>query len=88
MSLVKTLYEKDLYPEIKKQAAAALKRILKAGGPAAYKATLMARSPRGTDARFILPHEVAALVFYLCQPQAAAITGADFAIGFGYSAGK
>ena len=32
--------------------------------------------------------EVAELAWFLCQPAAAAITGADFAIDFGYSAGK
>ncbi len=35
---------KDLYPEIKKQAAATLKRILKAGGPAAYKQAFLDRN--------------------------------------------
>jgi len=35
---------KDLYPEIKKQVAATLKRILKAGGPAAYKQAFLARN--------------------------------------------
>lgn len=58
------------------------------GDPAAYKAALLAKYPQGAAARFIRPDEVAELVFYLCQPQAAAITGADFAIDFGYSAGK
>jgi NAD(P)-dependent dehydrogenase (short-subunit alcohol dehydrogenase family) len=58
------------------------------GDPAAYKAALLAKYPQGAAARFIRPDEVAELVFYLCQPQAAAITGADFAIDFGYSAGR
>ena len=58
------------------------------GDPAAYKAALLAKYPQGASARFIRPEEVADLVFFLCQPGAAAITGADFAIDFGYSAGK
>ncbi len=58
------------------------------GNPAAYKAALLAKYPQGDRARFIGPEEVAELVFFLCQPQAAAITGADFPIDLGYSAGK
>jgi NAD(P)-dependent dehydrogenase (short-subunit alcohol dehydrogenase family) len=58
------------------------------GDPAAYKAALLAKYPQGASARFIRPDEVAELVFFLCQPQAAAITGADLAIDFGYSAGR
>jgi NAD(P)-dependent dehydrogenase (short-subunit alcohol dehydrogenase family) len=58
------------------------------GDPAGYKAALLAKYPQGANARFIRPDEVAELVFFLCQPAAAAITGADFAIDFGYSAGK
>jgi len=56
--------------------------------PAGYKAALLAKYPQGASARFIRPEEVADLVFFLCQPGATAITGADFAIDFGYSAGK
>ncbi|MCU0976660.1 MAG: SDR family oxidoreductase [Steroidobacteraceae bacterium] len=58
------------------------------GDPAAYKAALLARYPQGTRARFVRPEEVAELVFFLCQPTAAAITGADYSIDFGYTAGK
>jgi len=58
------------------------------GDPAAYKAALLAKYPQGASARFVRAEEVAELVFFLCQPQAAAITGADYAIDFGYSAGK
>jgi NAD(P)-dependent dehydrogenase (short-subunit alcohol dehydrogenase family) len=58
------------------------------GNAAAYKAALLAKYPQGRQARFIRAEEVADLVFYLCQPAAAAITGADFPIDFGYSAGK
>jgi NAD(P)-dependent dehydrogenase (short-subunit alcohol dehydrogenase family) len=58
------------------------------GDPAAYKAALLAKYPQGARARFVRAGEVAELVFFLCQPQAAAITGADYTIDFGYSAGK
>jgi len=58
------------------------------GDPDGYKAALLARYPQGRHARFARPSEVAELVYYLCQPEAAAITGADFAIDFGYSAGR
>jgi NAD(P)-dependent dehydrogenase (short-subunit alcohol dehydrogenase family) len=58
------------------------------GDPAGYLAGLLAQYPQGARARFIRPQEVAELVFYLCSPAAAAITGADLAIDQGYSAGK
>lgn len=58
------------------------------GDPAAYKAALLAKYPQGGRARFIQPTEVAELVYFLCQPTAAAITGADYSIDFGYTAGK
>lgn len=58
------------------------------GDPAGYKAALLAKYPQGSRARFVEPAEVAELVFFLCQPAAAAITGADYSIDFGYAAGK
>lgn len=58
------------------------------GDPQAYFAELLAKYPQGEAARFIQPEEVAELVYFLCQPQAAAITGADLAIDLGLSAGK
>ena len=58
------------------------------GDPQAYLAGLLAKYPQGARARFIRPEEIAELVFYLCSPAATAITGADFAIDQGYSAGK
>lgn len=58
------------------------------GDPQAYLAALLAKYPQGAHARFIRAEEVAELVFYLCSPAAAAITGADLAIDQGYSAGK
>lgn len=58
------------------------------GNPSAYKRALLRDYPQGREARFLRPEEVAELVWYLCQPQAEAITGADLAIDFGLSAGK
>jgi NAD(P)-dependent dehydrogenase (short-subunit alcohol dehydrogenase family) len=59
-----------------------------AGDPDAYRRALLEKYPQGANARFIEPHEVAELVFYLCSPAAASVTGADVAIDRGYSAGK
>jgi NAD(P)-dependent dehydrogenase (short-subunit alcohol dehydrogenase family) len=58
------------------------------GDPDAYYRALLEKYPQGAGARFIEPQEVAELVFYLCSPAAASITGADLAIDRGYSAGK
>jgi NAD(P)-dependent dehydrogenase (short-subunit alcohol dehydrogenase family) len=58
------------------------------GNPNAYKRELLNLYPQGREARFLRPEEIAELVWYLCQPQAEAITGADLAIDFGLSAGK
>jgi NAD(P)-dependent dehydrogenase (short-subunit alcohol dehydrogenase family) len=58
------------------------------GDPDGYLAGLLAKYPQGKRARFIRPQEIADLVFFLCTPAAAAITGADLAIDQGYSAGK
>jgi len=58
------------------------------GDPESYLSGLLARYPQGAQARFIRADEIAELVFYLCSPAAAAITGADVAIDQGYSAGK
>jgi NAD(P)-dependent dehydrogenase (short-subunit alcohol dehydrogenase family) len=58
------------------------------GDPDAYCRALLEKYPQGAQARFIEPQEVAELVFYLCSPAAVSITGADFAIDRGYSAGK
>jgi NAD(P)-dependent dehydrogenase (short-subunit alcohol dehydrogenase family) len=58
------------------------------GQPEAYLRGLLDKYPQGARARFIQPAEIAELVFFLCTPSAAAITGADLAIDQGYSAGK
>jgi NAD(P)-dependent dehydrogenase (short-subunit alcohol dehydrogenase family) len=58
------------------------------GDPDGYLAGLLAKYPQGERARFIRPQEIADLVFFLCTPAAAAITGADLAIDQGYSAGR
>lgn len=55
--------------------------------PEAYLARLLAGYPQGPRARFIQPAEVAELVWFLCQPHAAPITGANLSIDFGLSAG-
>ena len=59
------------------------------GDPKAYFERLLAGYPQGPGrARFISPDEVAGLIHYLAQPEAAPITGALLSIDFGYSAGK
>ncbi len=55
--------------------------------PEAYLARLLASYPQGTNARFIRTDEVAELVWFLAQPLAAPITGANLSIDFGLSAG-
>ena len=55
--------------------------------PQAYLARLRAGYPQGAAARFVRPDEVAELIWFLCQPHAAAITGANVSIDFGLSAG-
>lgn len=57
------------------------------GDPEAYRRRLLAHYPQATRARFLRPEEVADLIFYLAQPSAAGITGANVSIDFGLSAG-
>ncbi|MEH3024041.1 MAG: SDR family NAD(P)-dependent oxidoreductase [Pseudomonas oryzihabitans] len=57
------------------------------GNPAGYLQELLMKYPQGEEARFIQPEEVAELAFFLCQPAARSITGADMAIDCGVSAG-
>jgi NAD(P)-dependent dehydrogenase (short-subunit alcohol dehydrogenase family) len=54
---------------------------------AAYYAKLLAGYPQGSAARFIAPREIAELIWFLAQPSATAITGANMSIDFGLSAG-
>lgn len=55
--------------------------------PQAYLDRLLSLYPQGPRARFIRPAEIAELVWFLAQPSAAPITGANVAIDFGLSAG-
>jgi len=55
--------------------------------PDAYLRRLLGGYPQGAQARFIRPGEVAELIWFLCQPHATAITGANVSIDFGLSAG-
>jgi NAD(P)-dependent dehydrogenase (short-subunit alcohol dehydrogenase family) len=55
--------------------------------PEGYLRRLLAGYPQGGRARFVRPEEVAELIWFLAQPHAAAITGANLSIDFGLSAG-
>jgi NAD(P)-dependent dehydrogenase (short-subunit alcohol dehydrogenase family) len=55
--------------------------------PEAYLDRLLRGYPQGDSARFITPAEVAELIWFLAQPSAVAITGANISIDFGLSAG-
>ncbi len=57
------------------------------GDPQAYLARLRDQYPAGPATRFVEPTEVAELIWYLCQPPARAITGANLSIDNGLSAG-
>lgn len=58
------------------------------GDPEGYYRELLAKYPQGDRACFIQPEEVAELAYFLCQPGARSITGADMAIDKGVSAGN
>jgi NAD(P)-dependent dehydrogenase (short-subunit alcohol dehydrogenase family) len=59
------------------------------GDPEGYLRRLLAGYAQGPGrARFITPDEVAGLIHYLGQAEAAPITGALLSIDFGYAAGK
>jgi len=58
-----------------------------AGNPDDYLTKLLAGYPQGAAARFIRPDEIAELVWFLTQPAAAPITGANISADFGLSAG-
>ena len=53
----------------------------------AYLDKLLAGYPQGSRARFIQPAEIAELIWFLAQPAAAPITGANISADFGLSAG-
>lgn len=55
--------------------------------PDAYLRKLLDGYPQGASARFIRPAEIAELIWFLCQPFAAPITGANISADFGLSAG-
>jgi NAD(P)-dependent dehydrogenase (short-subunit alcohol dehydrogenase family) len=56
--------------------------------PTAYLERLRSGYPQGPGrSRFVQPSEVAEMIWYLCQPNAAPITGANISIDFGLSAG-
>jgi NAD(P)-dependent dehydrogenase (short-subunit alcohol dehydrogenase family) len=57
------------------------------GGEREYYDRLLAGYPQREHARFITPSEVAELIWFLAQPAAAPITGANLSIDFGLSAG-
>lgn len=55
--------------------------------PDAYLRGLLAGYPQGAAARFVRPDEVAEVIWFLCQPAAAPITGTNISVDFGLSAG-
>jgi NAD(P)-dependent dehydrogenase (short-subunit alcohol dehydrogenase family) len=57
------------------------------GDPEGYRRRLLQHYPQGPAARFLRAEEVAELIFFLAQPHAAGITGANLSIDFGLSAG-
>ena len=57
------------------------------GDPQAYFDKLRAAYPQGERSRFLKPAEVAEVVWFLAQPGAAGVTGANWSIDFGLSAG-
>ncbi len=67
-------------PMLRGQAAAS-------SDPRAYLDKLLRGYPQGATARFIEPAEIAELIWFLAQPSATAITGANISIDFGLSAG-
>lgn len=57
------------------------------GDPDGYKAKLLSNYPQKAAARFIKPEEIARMVAFLCEPDAAPITGAALSVDFGVTAG-
>lgn len=69
-------------PMLRGQAA-----VFAPGGQQAYLDRLLAGYPQGGRARFIRPEEIAELIWFLAQPAATPITGANVSADFGLSAG-
>ncbi len=67
-------------PMLRGQAAASAE-------PTAYLDKLLRGYPQAAAARFIEPAEIAELIWFLAQPSAEPITGANISIDFGLSAG-
>lgn len=57
------------------------------GSEQQYYDRLLAGYPQRQNARFITPDEVASFIWFLAQPDAAPITGANLSIDFGLSSG-
>lgn len=57
------------------------------GDPQAYFDRLRSAYPQGDRSRFLQPAEVAEVVWFLAQPTAAGVTGANWSIDFGLSSG-
>jgi len=57
------------------------------GDPEGYKAKLLSNYPQQDAARFIRPEEIARMVAFLCEKDAAPVTGAALSIDFGVTAG-
>jgi NAD(P)-dependent dehydrogenase (short-subunit alcohol dehydrogenase family) len=57
------------------------------GDPDGYLSALLDSYPQKQAARFTAPAEVAELIWFLAQPPAAPITGANLSIDFGLTAG-
>jgi len=57
------------------------------GDPDGYKRRLLEHYPQGEQARFIRADEIARMVEYLCEREAAPVTGAALSIDFGVTAG-
>lgn len=69
-------------PMLRRQA-----EVFGGGDPGGYYSRLLAGYPQGLAARFLAPTEVAELIWFLCQPEASGITGANMSIDQGLSAG-
>jgi NAD(P)-dependent dehydrogenase (short-subunit alcohol dehydrogenase family) len=69
-------------PMLRGQAA-----VFAPGQQQVYLERLLSGYPQGARARFIRPDEIAEIIWFLCQPAAAPITGTNLSADFGLSAG-